>query len=124
MKTFKKTDLWISCLLITVFTIVSLVRMDSTFIIGYFTVGGWHVISMIVHAVNGWFTQKGSSRYIYHWIVFGIFALTALGFIVFYLLIIIMYIMLFAAPFMAVFYTWLCYDEVYVKMQRPITLLK
>ena len=63
MKTFKKTDFWISCLLITGFIIASLIRMDSTLIIGYFTVGGWHVISMVVHSLNRWFTEKGSARY-------------------------------------------------------------
>ena len=38
MKSFKKWDCWISSLLRTGFTIASLLRMDFTFIIGYFTV--------------------------------------------------------------------------------------
>jgi len=34
-------------------------------------------------------------------------------------------ILFFMAPVMAVYYTYLCYDEVYVQMQqRPISLLK
>jgi hypothetical protein len=40
------------------------------------------------------------------------------------LLWIVMITLLFAAPFMAIYYTWLCYDEVYVKMQRPLAALK
>jgi hypothetical protein len=31
---------------------------------------------------------------------------------------------IFAAPFMAIGYTMMCYKEVYVKMQRPLALLK
>ncbi len=124
MKSFKKWDCWISSLLITGFTIASLLRMDFTFIIGYFAVGGWHVISMIVHATNKWFTEKGSGRNKYNWTVFCLFVLTALGFAIPPLLMMILYVMLFAAPLMAIFYTWLCWHEVYVKMQRPIALLK
>ena len=32
--------------------------------------------------------------------------------------------LLFAAPVLAIIYTCICYNEVYVKMQRPLALLK
>ena len=115
MKKFKQVDYFISIALILAFSIVSLINMDGTFIIGYLVVGGWQVISMIVHSYHHWFTGKKSLRTNYHWItLFSLVTMPVGSFI----------ILLFTAPFMAVFYTWLCYHELYVKMQRPIHLLK
>ena len=124
MKKFKRIDFWISCILITMFLVLSLIKMDETFIIGYFVVGGWQVISMIIHAVNNWFTQKGGARHSYHWTVFWLFILTGTCFFIPVIILFILFPMLFAAPFMALYYTWLCYNEVYVKMKRPIEILK
>ncbi len=115
MKKFKQVDYYINIALILAFSIVSLINMDGTFIIGYLVVGGWQVISMIVHSYHHWFTGKKSLRTNYHWItLFSLVTMPVGSFI----------ILLFTAPFMAVFYTWLCYHELYVKMQRPIHLLK
>lgn len=124
MKKIKQTDLAISIALIVVFLVMSLINQDITFIWGYFVVGGWQVISMIVHAICGWFTGKGGRRYIYHCVVFCIILAGLIGLMANVILAILAYPMLFAAPFMAVYYTWICFDEVHVKMQRPITLLK
>jgi hypothetical protein len=123
METFKRTDFVISLLLITVSTIFSLIRLDYTFIYCYFITGSWQVISMLVHAANGWFTRKKSRRYIYHWIVAIIIAMGLLTFVipVFFF---IYYIMLFAAPIMAVFYTIICYEEVKEIKQRHLLALK
>jgi len=115
MGKFKTTDYWISILLISVFIIISLVKMDGTFIIGYFVTGAWQVISMIIHVWNGWFTRNGNARYVYHWIVLIAVLTLPIGSFI---------ILLFAAPFMAVYYTYLCYHEVTVRMQRPLALLK
>lgn len=115
MRKFKTTDYWISILLISVFTITSLVKMDGTFIIGYFITGTWQVISMIIHAWNGWFTRNGNARYVYHWIVLIAVLTLPIGSFI---------ILLFAAPVMAIYYTYLCYHEVTVRMQRPLALLK
>ena len=52
MKQFKHIDLWLSIILIVGFAIISLIRFDQTFIYGYFFVGGWQVISMMVHGFN------------------------------------------------------------------------
>jgi len=124
MRTYKKMDFKISCLLIIFFTILGLVNLDHTFIVGYLTIGAWQVISMLIHAVNSWFTEKGSIRYNYHLAVLVIFTLFCLGFFIPAILVMILYFMLLAAPVMAVYYTVLCYKEVYIKMQRPIALLK
>jgi len=123
MERFKKTDLIVSIALIIVCTIVSLLKNDETFIYCYFIVGGWQSISMVVHAVNGWFTRKKSTRVIYHWSVVLILLIAACTFIipVFFF---IFYIMLFAAPVMAICYTIMCYQEVKEIKERHSLALK
>ena len=115
MKKFKKIDTWISIILITVFAIATIINRDYTFIIGYFVIGGWQVISMLVHVYNHSFTEKKGSRYIYHWIAFIAVLTMPVG---------SFFILLFTAPFMVIFYTWLCFDEVRKMNQRPLALLK
>jgi len=124
MKKFKIIDTWISFGLIIVFTLLSLIKLDYTFLVGYCTVGGWQMISMMIHAINGWFTHRKAGRFNYHFIVAVLAALSLLGLFVFPVLWVVMVVLLFAAPFMAIYYTWLCYNEVYVKMQRPMAALK
>ena len=124
MKKFKVYDLWINIILIFGFTIFGLIKFDYSFLIGYCVVGAWQIISMFIHGHYRWFSQKAGRRFIYHNIVFVIFLLITFGFLILPLLYFILLILLFAAPFMAVYYTLMCYNEVYVKMQRPISLLK
>ena len=120
MKQFKKFDCWLSAALITSFIIISFIKIithtvSTSFLTGYFVVGGWQVISMLLHAFNHWFTYNKGKRYFYHWLSFIAVVTMPLG----------SFLMLFfIAPFMAIFYTSLCYEEVYVKMQRPLALLK
>jgi len=110
METFKRYDLWISIALIITGTITSIVLLEYTFIYWYFIVGGWQVISMLVHAINGWFRRKKSRRY-YHWTVAIIIAMGILAFLI-PLFFFIYFVMLFAAPLMAIFYTLMCSEEV------------
>ena len=124
MSKFKLYDVWTSVLLIFSFTVFSLLKLDYTFVIGYCIVGAWQLTSMLLHAGKGWFSSRGTARYYYHCIVAVILSLGALGILFPSLLLLVLYPMLFLAPFMAVYYTWLCYNEVYVKMQRPLALLK
>lgn len=124
MKKFKMMDTWISCSLILVGSIVSLVKLDNSFLMTYWVVGGWQMISMLVHATKGWFTHLKTARYNYHALVTILAALSLVGLLISPVLYFVMVALLFAAPFMAVYYTWLCYVEVYVKMQRPLASLK
>jgi len=124
MKKFKIIDTWISIGLIVAGIIISLAKMDYSFLIAYCVVGGWQMISMLVHAIKGWFTHLKTARYNYHALVTTITAISLLGLWLIPVLYVLMAILLFAAPFMAIYYTWLCYEEVYVKMQRPLAALK
>lgn len=124
MKKFKIIDTWISIILITGFLLTSLIKRDQTFIYGYFVVGAWQIISMIIHGINGWFTNKGGKRYTYHFIVITLICFSLIGLLFYPFLMLVLVVLIFAAPFMAVAYTMMCYKEVYVKMQRPLALLK
>lgn len=120
MKTFKLCDLWISTGLIISFIGINMIEVpdsliSETVLTGYFVVGGWQVISMAIHAITKTFTAKWSNRYVYHWITFISVITMPLG---------SFWILVFTAPFMAVYYTWLCYAEVRLMNQRPLALLK
>lgn len=123
MKTYKLYDLLISIGLIVLFLVISPFQKDFTFIIGYFVVGGWQLISMIVHIYYNWFTQPGGKRYYYTWLVFIIIIMAILGFII-YPFLLIFYVMLFAAPFMAIYYAWMCYTEVRIIYKHELIQLK
>jgi hypothetical protein len=121
MKTFKRIDFFGQIILVVGFTIASLVNLDSTFLIGYCVVGGWQFISMIVHFVNRWYCPKGSRRYNYTIVSF----FTVLLMLSVYVLpgvIYFLFIMVFAAPVMAIYYAALCYKEVYYYSKRPLEL--
>lgn len=124
MKKFKIIDTWISIILIFSFVVLSFIWRDARFIYGYFVVGGWQMISMIVHTLNNWFCYRGSDRRIYHKVIVWLLIGTLAGIILYPVLFVILVLLLFLAPFMAVYYTYICYDEVYHKMQRPLAQLK
>ncbi len=124
MKKFKTLDVWISIVLIIGFLAFGLIKLDETFIYGYYVVGGWQLISMVVHFINHWFTHDAGTRAVYQKWVFIIFITTGISLVYPLITMIILLVLLFAAPFMAVFYTFICYDEVYTKMQRPLAQLK
>lgn len=115
MKKLKTFDLLINITLIAGFAIYCLVKKDDGYLLAYFVVGSWQAISMMFHAYNRIFTFKGGSRQYYHWITLISLLTMPIGSV---------YILLFTAPFMAIYYTSLCYHEVYVKMQRPLAVLK
>ena len=115
MKKFKEADTWISISLITGFAIATIINRNYTFLPGYFVVGAWQVISMLVHVYYHSFTEKKGIRRNYQWITLISLITMPIG---------SFWILLFTAPFMAVFYTWLCYNEVRKMNQRPLALLK
>ncbi|MGB4843903.1 MAG: hypothetical protein WBP16_05515 [Ferruginibacter sp.] len=115
MKKFKEVDAWLSTILIISFTIATIINRDNTFITGYFVVGGWQVISMIVHVQQSCFTENKGKRKVYHWITAIALLTMPVGSFI---------ILLFTAPFMALYYTWLCFDEVRKMNERPLAMLK
>jgi hypothetical protein len=125
MKTFKQIDMVISITLIAGFFIASLIKQDETFIIGYFVTGGWQVISMIVHAVDGTFAGKGTTRYNYHWVVAIVIGIALLSLVLkAEALLMIFFVLVFIAPLMAIYYSWLCGNELSTLRKREFIHLK
>lgn len=123
MKKFKIIDTWISIILITAGLIYSIAGSGAAFVVAYVAVGGWQLISMLIHTLNKWFLNDPTRRS-YQVVVFLIMVLLLMGVVINALLMLVLLILLFTAPFMAIFYTWICYHEVYTKMQRPLSILK
>lgn len=124
MKQFKILDFWVSVLLIFGFTLYGLALQSINFIIGYLVVGGWQIISLLIHYYNNWFCEKGGRRRKYQLIVIIVLLAGLLGFVIPPILFMLAFALLFVAPIMAVYYSWICYNEIYFKMQRPLALLK
>ncbi|MET0391983.1 MAG: hypothetical protein ABW019_02530 [Chitinophagaceae bacterium] len=116
MRAFKLIDAGISLALLIILGIEWM--KDNTMhqvVNSYFIIGGWQVISMVVHAWEKWFTRKYSIRHIYHWIAFISLVTLPIG---------SYWILFVAAAPMAVFYTGLCFVECAVKVRRPLSLIK
>ncbi len=123
MLVFKKIDFWISAIGIFAFAILSLIMQDGTFMVGYITVGAWQVVSMLVHHFNNSFTNKGSLRYYYHYITL-VTVLLMLSTPLLKITGFVFVILLFIAPFMAVYYTSICFKELKVLEAKALIHLK
>lgn len=124
MKIFKIADLSVSILLILFFATAFFSHWNSSPFAGYFIVGGWQVISMLVHFIKGWFIQKGNPKDVYQIIVLITFLIALLGLLITPLLFMLLYFLLVAAPVMAIIYSAICYAEIRSVNLRPLSLLK
>jgi hypothetical protein len=121
MKAFKLVDFVVSVVLLLVFGFMVIWNNDRAFIgdnflLGYLVVGTWHVLSMLAHFINRYFIAKWSVRFWYHWICLILLTTMPLG---------SFWLLAFTAPFMAIFYTYLCGYELFIKMnERPLAILK
>lgn len=116
MKTFKLIEFYVNVLLIAAFAISYFIsREGGMLFIAYYTVGAVQLFSMILHAVKRWYTGKKSFRLYYHWLVFLLLLLIPTG--------IGLYILLYTSPFLAIFYTYICWRELqYVKLKEFVHL--
>lgn len=124
MKKFKKLDLSINIILILGSVAYAIIMSNEYSLLGYFVVGGWQLLSMIVHEVNGYFNERTGVRRKYHLFVAILLFTTALGLIITPLLMLVLYFLLFVSPFMALGYCYLGYYEIVVRMTRPLAQLK
>ena len=122
MKTYKTIDFYGSLILMISAVIFAGIPGIDFFLVGYFVVGAWQLISVIVHAVNGWF--QGNKRSWYNKILILVLILSIFGIVSYYVLFILLLIMLFAAPVMAVYYAQLSYAELKSMNTRPLAQLK
>lgn len=124
MKKFKRADYIISTVLIIGFIACYYLKTEKTYFTGCLVVGGWQILSMIVHAINRCFINKNGLRFIYQYVVLILIVTVIVSVLFLDSGITILNFLYYTAPAMAIFYTWLCYHEVTVKMRRPLALLK
>lgn len=123
MKQFKIIDFWISVGLIFSFTIIVFLEakklsfLNDSFLLGYFVVGTWQVISIIIHLVHKNKILISSLRKIYSLVTLICLITMPMGFLMFAIL-------FYLAPFMAIFYTCICGIELFSKAKRPLDQLK
>jgi hypothetical protein len=117
MKLFKQLEFYSSVLLIMAFFTSWLLTRDGELLFtAYYVVGALHITGMITHALAHWFTNAYSPRWYYHWLVVILLLLVPLG--------IGLWILLYAAPFMAIAYTWICWRELRALQLKEFVHLK
>ena len=131
MKRFKIIDFWLNVVLIPAFVLFGFVTMNEKFLFGYFIVGGWQIASMVIHWMNKWFMETGWKRSYYQKFVLILVTIIALlaalaqaAEELYMPLLVIMFLLLMLSPLMAIYYAYMCYEETFIKMKRPMELLK
>jgi hypothetical protein len=132
MKTYKQIDFWGSIILIIGSIAATFIWSNFIYIIGYFIVGAWQLLSIIVHEINHWFIRKGGNRRLYHKIVLSIFLSLIAGLCIclvsslgYSFVLIILSLLLCISPILAVCYIIICYNELFVAIpKRELAHLK
>jgi len=88
----------------------------------YFIVGAWFLVSLVVHRLLD--SDRNSAYNVFLVIVASIVVAVALGFIISPVFFIVLYMLLFCGPVMALLYTYVCFTEMKRLNTRPINLLK
>ncbi len=122
MKLYKELDLWIQVVLILVCTIYPLI--DRSFLFSsYFIVGGWQLISSLVHEfLRKLYFPAHNRRYYYR----TLFWLLVAGILCWLTPLILLYgmLLLIISPLLAIWYLHICYTETRVLKHKSLTHLK
>jgi len=122
MKRIKEIEVYSNIVLYSILLILVLLQ-KIFFVYTYFIIGGWQVLGMLIHIVNGWFMQKKGTRVKYQWVILiiGLSFLPALASPP--LLMILLYLMLLVSPLLAICYISICMTEVKeLKSRKEFTL--
>ncbi|WP_207495477.1 hypothetical protein [Aridibaculum aurantiacum] len=122
MKKIKQIDMIVQLVLVVAFAMAALLDKGKTIIIGYFIVGSWQLASMLVHHVKDWHMHK-KSRQIYHGISYLSVFMLALATVSHGPIQNVFWILLLAAPVMAVYYLLLCVHEIVTAEKRPSEII-
>jgi hypothetical protein len=127
MRTFKIVDVTVQALLLLSLLVVVLSQQfdfgtsggDTWFFGGYFVLGGWQVMSCLVHVASPQY-RKRTGRRVYY-VLLGLALLFLLISIVFSdMLIAYLFVMLFVSPFIAAFYWVMSMIELMKMKQQTI----
>ena len=117
MGPFKQIEFYLNLFLIAAFTVSFIFLHEGQLLfLSYFTIGSIQLIGMLVHAYKKWFTGNKSLRLYYHWLVVMMLILIPMG--------IGLWILLYAAPVMALVYTYICWKELQTVKFKAFVHLK
>ncbi|MDB5249093.1 MAG: hypothetical protein JWQ40_3487 [Segetibacter sp.] len=122
MRAFKKIDLLIQVMLVIVFTIIEIVHSKSLFILALYILGGWQLISMLIHWANKWHPMKGGRRFSFQIVFVALFVLASLAELVFQK-VFLQHFLLFTLPVLSIYYSYICYMEIFYYSKRPLELI-
>lgn len=112
LKDFKTLDLTIQAVLILAALIVDLIWQHSgSIIVSYLVVGGWQIMSMVVHWVEHYDLRRWSHRTVHTASMVALVLLAILGIMHSQLIILLLMGLLVGAPLLAIWYFLLCFLE-------------
>lgn len=125
MKIFKSIDLIVQLFTIVLGVVFGLIHMEYGFYF-YFIVGGWQVLSCLIHAVFPQYYNKVKDRRRYLITLLVLVISSFLLFLGFYfefepllaLIIPFGFILLLISPIMAIWYCYICYRELKLYQQK------
>ena len=123
MRLTKKTDVYIQILFIMFFLLYVFVD-ERNMLTGYFVVGGWQVLSSLMHIGMGWFRTNKYRKWYYGLLIWVVCFFLAALIIPNTLMFPYLYFFLFFWPCMALFYLLICHYETFARMKRPLYQLK
>lgn len=117
MKKFKKIDCIVQAVLLLAALCWNLLGVsrgrflgNEPFVIPYFTIGGWQLMSVLVHAIKPMYNKKILRR-IYLFVLLAVVAGAILAYFQGDAVLLFFYALLVAAPFMAMYYCIVCIAE-------------
>jgi hypothetical protein len=120
MKRFKEIDLVLQVSILFLSAVAIMPYKEYALIGFYLVLGGWQLVSAIVHQATGFFRSGARRLYTYLCYVLVLllgFSFTAMPFGIFFL-----YFMVVAGPLMAIYYLVICFTE-YRFLKRPSDLI-
>lgn len=116
MRKFKLTEAWLNTVLFIALSIWCIIENNKdTCLRSWFIISWVQVAGMFIHELKRWFTGYEGLRRKWHLVAaLGILCLPLGSFT----------ILFYAAPLTGICYIFICFHEVYIKMQRPLALLK
>ena len=123
MKTHKRIDLTVQAILLVVFAILLTVNQTATLLPTYLeVVGGWQILSLVIHFINRWHPLRGSRRHNFQLVLLALILVMCLmpffqilGTLFYHVLIVILLLPL--------YYLWVCFMEVFYYTKRPLELI-
>lgn len=118
MKLFKEFELLTNILLIASFTIsIVITKKTDLLFLSYFIIGAVQIFGMLIHLLRKCFTNPYSKRWFYHWIVLLFLVLLTTG-------LPILWLLLYTAPLLALYYTYICWKELHALQLKEFVHLK